>query len=93
MQKMTLKNYAVKEKISFFTAMKLVKSGKVKSTVEEVNGNEVTYILLEDKENNATVKEKKRIEENFDFDVEKEVKKLMMEVETLKAEIEKLKKS
>lgn len=90
---MTLKNYAVKEKISFFTAMKLVKSGKVKSTVEEVNGNEVTYILLEDKENNATVKEKKRIEENFDFDVEKEVKKLMMEVETLKAEIEKLKKS
>lgn len=92
MQKMTLKSYAVKHKMSFFSVVKLVKSGKIKSRTEEVDGKEVTYILPEEKESDPGQKVEKKELKNEPFDLEKELKKLILEVETLKEEIEKLKK-
>jgi len=92
MEKLSLKAYAVKNKMSLFSVVKLVKSGKVKSSTEEVDGKDVTYVLLEDEVNNSSVKSDTKEVENLPFDIEKELKKLMIEVASLKEEIEKLKK-
>ena len=92
MEKLSLKAYAVKNKMSLFSVVKLVKSGKVKSSTEEVDGKDVTYVLLEDEVNNSSVKSDTNEVENLPFDIEKELKKLMIEVASLKEEIEKLKK-
>ncbi len=47
MKKMTLKTYATQHKISIFKTVKLVRTGKLKSVTEEVNGKEILYILEE----------------------------------------------
>ena len=47
MERMTLKSYAVKHKLSLFNVVKMVKSGQLKSETVEENGKEVTYILPE----------------------------------------------
>jgi len=46
MNKITIKAYAVKHKLSIYNVMKMIKSGKVKSEVLEEDGREVTYILF-----------------------------------------------
>ena len=49
MEKITIKAYAVKHKLSIFNVMKMVKSGKLKDNrIEEEEGKEKTYILLDD---------------------------------------------
>ncbi len=90
MEKLSLKAYAVKNKMSLFSVVKLVKSGKVKSSTEEVDGKDVTYVLLEDegKQTSEKVKEETKVS----FHIEEELKKLILEVAVLKEEIEKLKK-
>jgi uncharacterized protein YceH (UPF0502 family) len=45
MERMSIKSYAVKNKMSMFNVVKMVKSGELKSEVVEENGKEVTYIL------------------------------------------------
>jgi len=47
MEKMTLKAYAVKHKMSMFNVVKLVKSGKVRSETVEEDGKNVIYIFEE----------------------------------------------
>ena len=42
MQKITIKAYAVKHKLSIFNVMKMVKSGKLKIEIAEENGKEIT---------------------------------------------------
>jgi len=91
MQKLTFKAYAVKHKMSLFSVVKLVKTGKVKTTVEEENGKEVSYILLDDSVNEKSIKPMKSKGENRDFDVEAELKALILEVKRLKEEVNKLK--
>jgi len=44
---MTIKNYAVRSKLSIFNVVKMIKSGALKSEVVEEDGKEVTYILAE----------------------------------------------
>jgi DNA-binding transcriptional regulator PaaX len=44
---MTLKQYAVRSKLSLFNVVKMVKSGELKSETVEENGKEVTYILAD----------------------------------------------
>ena len=48
MERMTLKKYAVKSKLSLFNVVKMVKSGELKSETVEENGKEVTYVLVDD---------------------------------------------
>jgi hypothetical protein len=47
MEKMTLKSYAVRHKLSLFNVVKMVKSGQLQSEVIEENGKETTYILFD----------------------------------------------
>ena len=83
MEKITIKAYAVKHKLSIFNVMKMVKSGKLKSTTIEENGKEHTYIILDD----AIEEEvKKSIVPND----EKDTKGLNEEVRLLKHEVAKL---
>jgi len=92
MQKVTIKAYAVKHKLSIFNVMKMIKSGKLKSEIVEENGKEVTYIRLDE----ATEVEIKAgivtIEKKGEAKLREEMKMLSNEVELLRAEIAVLKK-
>jgi len=92
MQKVTIKAYAVKHKLSIFNVMKMIKSGKLKSEIVEDNGKEVTYIRLDE----ATEAEIKAgivtIEKKGEAKLREEMKMLSNEVELLRAEIVALKK-
>ena len=83
METITIKAYAVKHKLSIFNVMKMVKSGKLKSTVVEENGKEHTYIMLDD-----------GIEEEIQKSIvpsdEKDTKGLNEDVRLLKHEVAKL---
>ena len=92
MQRMTIKAYAVKHKLSIFNVMKMVKSGKLKTDSIEENGKEVTYIVLDEtiekevQEGIVPIEEKERASE-------KEMMKLLQkEVRLLREELDALKK-
>ena len=83
MEKITIKAYAVKHKLSIFNVMKMVKSGKLKSTTIEENGKEHTYIILDD-----TIEEE--VKKTIVPSDEKDIKRLNEEVRLLKHEVAKL---
>ena len=48
MERITIKAYAIKHKLSVFNVMKMLKSGKVESEVSNEDGRDVTYILFDE---------------------------------------------
>jgi hypothetical protein len=78
----TLKEYAIKNKISIFNAMKLVKTKKVESITKEVDGKEQVFIKLSSKVPKVQTKEQK----------EPTIKELMLEIEKLKQRVTQLEK-
>lgn len=91
MEKLTLKAYAVKHKLSIFNVVKLVKSGKLKSVTENENGKDVTYILLE-KETGLEIKKGiVPLEDKRQLSLEKEIYLLKKELAFMRKEIEALK--
>lgn len=92
MQRMTIKAYAVKHKLSIFNVMKMVKSGKLKTDSIEENGKEVTYIVLDEtiekevQEGIVPIEEKERASEK------EMIKLLQKEVRLLREELDALKK-
>ena len=93
MKKITIKAYAVKHKLSIFNVMKMVKSGKLKTTAEEENSKEITYILLDDKIEEEVEKSIVPMSERESATIKKELKQLRIEIVALKNEIELLKKA
>jgi len=93
MEKITIKAYAVKHKLSIFNVMKMVKSGKLKTTVEEENSKEVTYILLDDKIEEEVEKSIVPMSERESATIKKELKQLRIEIVALKNDIALLKKA
>jgi len=92
MERMKIKAYAVKHKLSIFNVMKMVKSGKVKSEVFQEKGREVTYILY-DEENEKKIREQiVPIENKKEVQIIEAFNALKKEVEDLRAEVELLKK-
>ena len=92
MERMTIKAYAVKHKLSIFNVMKMVRSAKVKSEVFNEKGREVTYILY-DEESEKEIKERiVPIENKEDLPLVEELNMLKKEVQHLRMEIESLKK-
>jgi len=77
----TLKEYAIKNKISIFNAMKLAKSGKVESKTEIIDGKEVIFIKDEAPKTKPKPKHK-----------EPTLQDLFKEIEALKKRVEKLEK-
>ncbi len=91
MQKVTIKAYALKHKLSVFNVMKMIKSRKLQTEILEENGKEVTYLLL-DKETELEVEKSiVPIEQGLDSDIQREMKMLTNEVRLLREEIEILK--
>jgi hypothetical protein len=84
MEKVSIKSYAVKHKLSIFNVVKMTKSGQLKTETVVENGKDIVYILIdEDIENNVN----KAIVPNET----KEPYSLRQENEQLKKELEKLK--
>jgi len=88
MQRVAIKAYAVKHKLSIFNVIKMVKSGKLKTDIVEENGKEVTYILIEEGSEDKVVP----IKSQKKLSLEEEVTRLRNEVELLRKELEELKK-
>lgn len=81
MSYISIKEYAIKNKISIFNVMKLAKSGKVDTVTKEIDGKEQLFIK-EDVKVTLTQTPKK----------EPTLKELMQEIEKLKARVEELEK-
>jgi len=92
MERMSMKSYAVKHKLSMFNVMKMVKSGKLNTKVEEENGKEVTYILIDEKKEKEVKESIIPFEEKENISLAEEFKLLKKEVYRLRDEIEILKK-
>ena len=92
MERITIKAYAIKYKLSIFNVMKMVKSGKVKSEVFQEKGREVTYILF-DEETEKEIKEQiVPMEQKEDLMLREEIKFLRKEIQFLREDVEVLKK-
>ncbi len=93
MEKLTIKAYAVQHKLSIFNVVKLLKTGKLKTSVENENGKEITYIIL-DKEIEREIKEGTIVSmgKSTLSSLEKEINLLKKELKFLKEEIDILKK-
>ncbi|MCK5855778.1 MAG: hypothetical protein KAG56_11200 [Sulfurovaceae bacterium] len=48
MEKVTLREYAKRRKLSYFKVMKMVRGGELKSETVNEEGKEVAYILMDD---------------------------------------------
>ena len=85
MKKVTLREYAKLHKLSYFNVMKMAKSGDVKSVIEQIDGKEVQFILVEEEQ-------EKRVSESI---IETSVPKLTLKEENalLKKEVERLRKA
>jgi len=93
MERVTLKSYAVKHKLSLFNVVKMVKSGQLKSETVEENGKEVTYILSEahssadnsqKPENNPAISLSQNEMQNLVLSLQEEVTRLRREMDNLK---------
>jgi predicted ATP-dependent serine protease len=95
MEKLSIKAYAKRHKLSLFNVVKMTKSGQVPTETVVENGKEVVYILLDDdveKEIEKTVKNSIVEEENKEpYSLRKENERLKKEIKKLKEEIALLK--
>lgn len=85
MEKITLREYAKQKKLSYFTVMKMVRNGDVKSETVYENGKDVPYIVIDNEV-------EKEVNEKI---VEKDTKQMTPQEENalLKQEILKLKEA
>jgi len=93
MEKITIKAYAVKHKLSIFNVMKMVKSGKLKTIIEDEEGKEKTYILLDDMIEEEVKKSIVPLSERESATIKEELKQLREEIMKLKNEIGVLRKA
>jgi len=92
MARMTLKQYAVKHKLSLFNVVKMVKSGQLQSETVEEDGKEVTYILPQDTETpQKNPKEESQEISLSNEEMQKLVLSLQDEVTRLRREMDNLK--
>jgi len=90
MQRMTIKAYAVKHKLSIYNVMKMARNGKLQTEVLEEEGREVTYILV-DEAKEAEIRAQ-IIPDKAERSLEEEVTLLKAEVAMLKKEVAALKR-
>ncbi len=91
MEKVTIKAYALKHKLSIFNVIKMIKAQKLKTVVVKENGKEVTYISLDEKTEHEVKKKITASSEKNKSSVADDIQFLKDEVKHLKEEIEKLK--
>jgi len=91
MKYMTLKEYAIKNKISMFNVMKMVKSNQLKTITREENGKEVMYIVDEPISSNQPIESKEDTKSTNQEELLSEIDTLKNEVAKLRAELNRLK--
>ncbi len=84
MEKVTLREYAKRHKLSFFNVMKMVKTGEVKSIIED----DKEYIILEE-EREKEIAEVIANEKSKPLSLEEENELLKKEILMLKKALEK----
>ena len=92
MDKITIKAYAKKHKLSIFNVVKMTKSGKIPTKIVVEDDKDVIYILIDDvieKEVSDAIVPVEKIEP---YSLRKENARLKKEIEKLKQEILTLKK-
>lgn len=92
MEKISIKAYAKKHKLSIFNVVKMTKSGQVPTQTVEEDGKSVIYILIDnevEKEVSDTIVHEEKKEP---YSLRKENARLKKEIEKLKEEIDVLKK-
>ena len=92
MERITIKAYAVKHKLSIFNVMKMIKSGKVKSEVFNEKGRDVTYILFDEETEKEIREQIVPVEQKEDLMLHEELKFLRKEIQLLRKDVEELKK-
>ena len=92
MERMSLKAYAVKHKLSLFTVVKMTKSGQVPTETVEENGKDVVYILIDEDIEKKVTQAIVCAENKAPYSLRKENERLKKEIEKLKEEIIVLKK-
>ena len=92
LERITIKAYAVKHKLSIFNVMKMVKSGKVQSEVFNEKGREVTYILFDEETEKEIREQIVPMEQKEDLMLREEVRFLRKEIQLLREDVEELKK-
>lgn len=94
MERITIKAYAIKHKLSIFNVVKMIKSGQIPTENVLENGKDVVYIVIdkdvEDKIVKAIVPQEKK--ESYGLRKEnallkKEIEKLKLEITTLKNKV------
>ena len=91
MEKLTIKAYAKRHKISIFNAMKRVREGSVRSETVLEEGREVIYVL-EDTEQAEKRESSVTAPDQTPISLESEIALLKKEVAALRNELEALKK-
>ena len=91
MKKVTLREYANLHKLSYFNVMKMEKNGDIKSVIEEVEGKEITYVLIDELEEQK-VSEKIIEGSTKSLSLLEENKRLKEEIIRLKEALEKCNK-
>lgn len=91
MEKLSIKAYAVRHKLSIFNVVKMTKSGQVPTETVVENGKEMVYILIDDTVENKVKKSIVQEEDKEPYTLEKENEELKKEIEKLKEEIAVLK--
>ncbi len=92
MERITIKAYAVKHKLSIFNVMKMVKSGKVQSEIFNEKGRDVTYILFDEETEKEIREQIVPMEHKEEFMLREEIKFLRKEIHLLREDVEALKK-
>ena len=91
MEKVSIKAYAVKHKLSIFNVVKMTKSGQLQTETVVENGKDVVYILIDKDVENEVTKSIVREENKAPYSMRKENERLKKEIEKLKEEIAVLK--
>ena len=87
MERVTLREYAKRRKLSYFNVMKMVRGGELKSEIVKENGKEVSYILMDD-EIEKEITEKLEGANSKELSLEEENALLKEEIVKLKEALE-----
>lgn len=91
MERITIKAYAIKHKLSIFNVVKMIKSGQIRTENVLENGMDVAYIALDKDIEDEIVKGIVPQEKKEPYGLRKENALLKKEIEKLKLEISMLK--
>lgn len=92
MEKISIKAYAIKHKLSIFNVVKMIKSGKIPTETVVENGKDVVYILIDEAVEKEVSEAIVLAENKAPYSLRKENERLKKEIEKLKEEIILLKK-